>query len=329
MLFASKNQMSGTKVMQKQTLRHRLGILLEPKADQSATGRLIDFLLSLLILLNVLAVILATVPSLDAQFSDEFEHFNVFSVLIFSIEYVLRVWTSVEFDSRDISDFNKRLQYVRSPMAIIDLVVILPFYIGLFFSIDLRILRILRLLRIFKLGRYSSAMQMLIQAFKQEHKILLAAFSILLVMMTLAASGIYLIEKDLQPEQFGSIPAAMWWAITTLTTVGYGDVTPITGWGKFFGGAITLLGMGMVALPAGILASSFSEQAHQRRQTFRVRVKQALANGKVSQQELDELELLRHQLDIDKNEALMMFKMLDNRQDKDAEKYCPHCHKEI
>ena len=315
--------------MQKQQLRSRLAILLEPKADQSALGKTIDVLLTLLILLNVVAVILATVPELDAQYDLHFEWFNIFSVVIFTFEYILRAWTCIELDNRPISHAKKRIKYLSSPMAIVDLIVILPFYIGLFFSIDLRILRVLRLLRIFKLGRYSSAMQMLVQAFRQEYRILLASFSILLIMMILAASGIYLIEKDIQPDKFGSIPAAMWWAITTLTTVGYGDVTPITSWGRFFGGTITLFGMGMVALPAGILASSFSEQAHQRRETFRLKVKQALADGKITQRELAELEQLRVSLDIERGEAQMMFKMMDERNDKKAATTCPHCHKQI
>jgi voltage-gated potassium channel len=315
--------------MQILQLRHRLAFLLEPKVDQSKLGKTIDLLLALLILLNVVAVILATVPELDAQYEQHFEWFNIFSVVIFTFEYGLRIWTCIEFDNRPISHGKKRLSYLFSPMAMIDLIVILPFYIGLFFTIDLRILRVLRLLRIFKLGRYSSAMQMLVQAFKQEYRILLAAFSILLIMMVLAASGIYLIEKDIQPEKFGSIPDAMWWAITTLTTVGYGDVTPITPWGKFFGGSITLLGMGMVALPAGILASSFSEQAHQKRETFKLKIKQALADGKITQRELSELELLRNRLDIDRDEAKMMFSMMDNRNAKKAVTACPHCHKPI
>jgi voltage-gated potassium channel len=148
-------------------------------------------------------------------------------------------------------------------------------------------------------------------------------------MMVLAASGIYLIEKDVQPDQFGSIPAAMWWAMTTLTTVGYGDVTPITPWGKFFGGTITLLGMGMVALPAGILASSFSEQAHKRRETFRLKIKQAMANGKITTQELTELEQLRHSLDIEADEAHVMFNMMDKEVINPPVSHCPHCHKQI
>ena len=210
-------------------------------------------------------------------------------------------------------------------MALIDFIVILPFYIGLFFTVDLRILRVLRLLRIFKLSRYSSAMQMLVQAIKQEHKVLFATFSILLIMMVLAASGMYMIEKELQPEAFGSIPAAMWWAMATLTTVGYGDIIPITAWGRFFGGTITLLGMGMVALPAGILASSFSEQAHQRREIFRLKIREILADGKITHSKLAELEQHRQRLDIERSQAEVMFNMMNKGKTKNAPSHCPHC----
>jgi voltage-gated potassium channel len=315
--------------MQKQYARHRLAILLEPKADQSFLGKSIDLLLALLILLNVAAVIMATVPEIGIRYDEQFKWFNIFSVLIFSLEYVLRLWTCIELDNRPISHIRKRISYFFSPMAIVDFIVILPFYIGLFFSLDLRILRVLRLLRIFKLGRYSSAMQMLVQAFKQEYKVLFASFSILLIMMVLAASGMYMIEKELQPEAFGSIPAAMWWAMATLTTVGYGDVIPITAWGRFFCGSITLLGMGMVALPAGILASSFSEQAHQKREVFRLKIIESLADGKVTQTELAELEQLRSKLDIERSQAEVMFNVIDKRNRENALTHCPHCHKKI
>ena len=193
----------------------------------------------------------------------------------------------------------------------------------------MRVLRVLRLLRIFKLGRYSAAMQMLIQAFRQEYKVLVASFSILLIMVVLSASGIYLIEHDIQPKKFGSIPAAMWWAITTLSTVGYGDVTPITPMGKFFGGMITLLGMGMVALPAGILASSFSEQAHQRRETYRLKVSEALADGKLTKAELLKLDELRHSLDIEKEQAELVFNQAKTQTSKSIASTCPHCGKPI
>lgn len=312
-----------------QRIRQRLVVLLEPKADQSFMGKLIDRSLIGLIFLNVVAVIASTVPELDHQYGQEFEGFNIFSVIVFTVEYFLRVWICVEFDAEGSSATKKRLAYVLSPMALIDLMVILPFYLGLFFTLDLRILRVLRLLRIFKLGRYSSAMQMLLQAFRQEYKILLASFSILLIMVVLAASGIYLIEHDVQPHKFGSIPAAMWWAMSTLTTVGYGDVVPITPMGKFFGGTITLLGMGMVAVPAGILASSFSEQAHQRRETFRLKVKEALSDGKLTSEEFLGLEQLRESLDIEKEQAELVFNTIDRQNKKPAASHCPHCGKTI
>jgi voltage-gated potassium channel len=315
--------------MQKQYARHRLAILLEPKADQSILGKSIDLLLALFILLNVAAVITATVPVLGSRYGEQFEWFNIFSVLIFSLEYILRLWTCVELDNRSTSNAKKRISYFFSPMAIVDFIVILPFYIGLFLSVDLRILRVLRLLRIFKLGRYSSAMQMLVQAFKQEYKVLFASFSILLIMMVLAASGMYMIEKDIQPEVFGSIPASMWWAMATLTTVGYGDVIPMTAWGQFFGGTITLLGMGMVALPAGILASSFSQQAHQKREIFKLKIREALANGKITQKKLAELEQLRQQLEIERSQAEVMFNMMDRHNTEKALTHCPHCQNPI
>jgi voltage-gated potassium channel len=154
--------------MEKQGIRHRLAILLEPKPDQSPLGKGIDLILALLIFLNVVAVIIATVPEIGNKYEQHFEWFNIFSVLIFTLEYTLRMWTCIELDDSKVSNLKKRLNYMFSPMALIDLIVILPFYIGLFFTIDLRILRLLRLLRIFKLGRYSSAMQMLTQAFRQK-----------------------------------------------------------------------------------------------------------------------------------------------------------------
>jgi len=147
--------------------------------------------------------------------------------------------------------------------------------------------------------------------------------------MVLASTGIYLIEHEVQPEQFGSIPAAMWWAMATLTTVGYGDVVPITMWGRFFGGTITLLGMGMVALPAGILASSFSEQAHQRRETFRLSIQNAMKDGKVSVSDRGKLETLRHALDMDKEEAELLINLAPQDQHTSSASHCPHCGKPI
>jgi voltage-gated potassium channel len=225
----------------------------------------LDYSLAALIVLNVAATILQTVVEIDAAYGSELAVFEVFSVVVFSIEYLTRVWFAPRHPSgRFTRPILGRLRFAFTPMALVDLVAILPFYLGFFLKLDLRFLRALRLVRVFKLSRHSSAMDILLTVLRQEARSFGAALSILLVILILASSGMYLVEHDAQPEAFGSIPAAMWWAVATLTTVGYGDVTPVTVPGKLFGSMVTVVGVGMVALPAGILSSAFSD--HLRRQ---------------------------------------------------------------
>ena len=323
------------------TFRTKVSSALILKRDNSLSAKVFHWLLIALILLNVAAVMLESVESIRQQYSSPLFVFEVFSVVVFTIEYLLRIWTVVDNDETDKPAWKVRLSYMCSPMAIIDLIAILPFYLGLFIDLDLRFLRILRLVRVAKLGRYSSAMQMLFQVFQQEYKILVAALFLLLVLMVIASSGIYLIEHDVQPDEFGSIPQAMWWAMATLTTVGYGDVTPITPMGKFFGGTITVISMAMVALPAGILASSFSELLRKKRDKFRARIKAALADGVLEFKELEELENLRKSLGMDRSDAEELFNLINNQrkafqqqgkpeqEQADKPTTCPHCGKEI
>jgi voltage-gated potassium channel len=224
----------------------------------------VDIGLMTLISLNVLAVILQSVPTLDARFHEYFQAFEIFSVAIFTLEFALRLWVCIErpeYGRR--GPMMGRMRYSLTPMALIDLFAILPFYLSALGGLDLRFLRVVRLIRLLKLARYSIAMQALLDALRAEADKLAAGFVLLFVLFVLAASGIHLLERDVQPEAFGSIPDAMWWAMATLTTVGYGDVVPITPWGRVFGGCITLIGVGMVALPAGIIASGFSERLRQ------------------------------------------------------------------
>lgn len=325
------------------TLRSTLADMLELKRNQSLTAKVLHWLLIALILLNVGAVMLESVESIYREYAFELFVFEVFSVTIFTLEYFIRVWTVVDVDESEEPAWKVRLTYLFSPMAILDLVAILPFYLGLFISIDLRFLRIIRLVRVIKLGRYSSAMQMLTQVFRQEYKVMVAALFLLLVLMVIASSGIYLIEHDVQPDKFSSIPQAMWWAMATLTTVGYGDVTPITPMGKFFGGAITVISMAMVALPAGILASSFTEQLRKRRDRFRAKLKEALADGVLDVKEIEELESYRKALGMAREDAEELFNLINNQRkfnegqsgknqalttSEDA-KYCPHCGKPV
>ncbi len=218
-----------------------------------------------------------------------------------------------------------RLKYAATPLALIDLIAILPFYLTLFFTIDLRFLRILRLLRIFKLTRYSSAMTMLLDVIREESSSFFAGFFILIVLLVLAASGAYLVEHDVQPDKFGSIPEAMWWAMATLTTVGYGDVTPVTGWGKLFGACVTVIGIGMAALPAGILASGLADHLRRRREVLGWEFRQALEDGVIDEEEEEELERLRKNLGLSRNAAQDIRAQMQKDRASPHPRFCPRC----
>lgn len=309
------------------SLRAKVFELIDTHTEKSKANKIIDRFLLALIGLNVLAIILESVNTIYSQFSTAFFWFEVFSVTVFTIEYLSRLWTIVEKRTKSGNNVT-RWQYVKSPLAIIDLLAILPFYLQLFFSLDLRFLRIVRLLRIFKISRYSSAFSLVLKVFTEERDALIAAFSILFVLLVISASGIYLIEHDVQPEAFGSIPAAMWWAMATLTTVGYGDVTPITVGGKFFGGVITILSLGLVAMPTGIIVSGFSEQLRRRRQKFTALIRDALEDGVITDRELHHIEKLRQELSLTEEEANLLMK-LNGVKRGSREEACPHCGRHI
>lgn len=213
----------------------------------------------LLILLNVFALILESYQNLHDNYSSLFYAFEIFSVIIFTIEYLLRIWVS----DRSKKHKTERLNFAFSTMGIIDLVAILPFYLPFIFPIDLRIVRILRifrLLRIFKLARYSKSLKTIKYILKETKSELITTIFVTFVLMILSSTLMYYIEHDDQPEQFASIGDAFWWSIATLTTVGYGDVYPVTGLGKLLSGVIALIGIGFVALPTGIISSAFIEK---------------------------------------------------------------------
>ena len=241
-------------------LRARVFWWLE-RPDRVADGpRILEIALILLITLNVTAVILETVDPIYTRWQNAFNLFEIFSLIVFVIEYAARLWIAPENPDRP-----SRWSWAVSPLAVIDLLAILPALLYLFIPIDLRILRTFRMLRLLKLTRYSPALGMLLAVFEEEAGAFFAGFFILMLMLIFAASGAWLVEHEVQPEAFGSIPAAMWWAVATLTTVGYGDVVPLTVAGKVFGAIITVVGIGMAALPAGIIASGLNEQLHRRR----------------------------------------------------------------
>ena len=244
----------------------------------------------------------------------------------------MRIWSAVERDTGRVGEpaWRKRVRYLFSPLAIIDVLAILPFYLSVLFPVDLRFLRVLRLLRIFKLTRYSSAMTMLLNVFREEASSFFAAFSILMIVLILASSGIYLVEESAQPRAFDSIPHAMWWAMATLTTVGYGDITPITPLGKIFGAGITIVGIGMVALPAGILASGFSDQLRRRRETLEQDFHIALEDGVIDEDEERALEKRRQELGVSSDAVKDIRRSATrNRPAPILRTSCPHCGKTL
>jgi voltage-gated potassium channel len=193
-------------------------------------------------------------------------------------------------------------------MAIVDLIAILPFYLGLFFNMDARYLRIFRLFRIFKLSRHFSAMSVLLTVIRNELATLASAIFIMLILVVLASAGMFMVERNVQPEAFGTIPRAMWWATITLTTVGYGDVIPVTVAGKILGIVITILGVGMAALPAGIIASGFTREVNRRRETYRSMVRDALTDGVLDKVERRSLKNYSLDMGIKEDEAMNLLK---------------------
>ena len=282
----------------RKSLRERLYWWLE-RPDRSATGPwLLEVALIIVISLNVAAVIFETVTSFYLRWQVLLSIFELVSLALFVTEYAARLWVSIENP-----DCRSRLAWVKSPLAVIDLLSILPALLYLFFPMDLRILRIFRMLRLLKLTRYSSALGMLIAVFEEEAGAFFAGFFILMIMLIFAASGAWIAEHNAQPEAFGSIPAAMWWAMATLTTVGYGDVAPITVAGKLFGSLITVIGIGMAALPAGIIASGLNDQLRRRRARLEREFRAALEDGKISSAEEEECENLRKNLGLSHRSA--------------------------
>jgi len=317
------------------SLRLTVFRILETATDDDTASRIVDIGLVTLIIASVVAVILESMTSLEARYGTQFYWFEVFTISVFSVEYVLRIWSCVEIESPDPRrPLLARLRFMFSFHAIIDLLAILPFYLlafGVFGNIDMRFLRAVRLVRVLKLTRYFAAMNMLIIAVKENSRALAASFLILITIMLMAASGMYYFERQAQPEDFGSIPAAMWWAFATLTTVGYGDVTPITVGGKIFGAMITVVGIGMVALPTSILASGYSQQLKLSTKKYKDMANEALDDGVLTNEEIRQLESLRVDLGLGKHTASQILdagsvQAALHKASKRA--VCPHC-KEI
>jgi len=246
--------------------RRRTREIMARLTPGDTASKVFDIFIVTLILLNVASMILESVASIQAAMPRWFTVFEYISVAIFSLEYVLRVWSCVE-EPEYKRPVMGRIRFALTPLALVDLLAVLPFYLP-FLNIDLRVLRmfrIARIMRIAKLGRYSESLQTLLRVLRTKKEQLVSAVFILLILLVVAASVMYYAEHSAQPQAFSSIPAAMWWAVSTLTTVGYGDVYPITTIGKFMGSIIAVLGIGMFALPTGILGAGFVDELQRKK----------------------------------------------------------------
>jgi voltage-gated potassium channel len=251
--------------------KRRVYTLLHPELGNTHWDRALNAFIILLILLNVVAVMLETIPSIYLPNKALFYYFDIISVVIFSIEYILRVWSCVN-EAKYRHPVYGRLRFMFTPGAIIDLLAILPFYLHVFVGLDLRILRILRLfrfLRLFRLTAYMKATRLLINVFRSVYNQLLLSLVLALTLIIISSSLVYFPEHIAQPDVFTSIPATIWWSVVTLTTVGYGDMIPVTITGKVFTGGILLAGVALFALPAGIITAGFLEQIRKQKKSAR------------------------------------------------------------
>ena len=245
------------------TLKKTVYEIIEEAEPGNRPSEIFDIFLITLIALNVVALIVGTVEEIHRISPGAFYLFEVISVGIFTVEFFLRVWTCTE-NPGYAHPVKGRLKYLVSPLALIDLLAVLPVYLVFFINLhglDLRFLRVMRLLaRIVRLGRYFSSLRTLGKIVHTRQSELAAVVSVLFLLLVMTSSMMFFAEHQAQPEEFGSIPSAMWWSIITLTTVGYGDVFPVTAAGRLLAGVIAIVGIGLFALPAGILGSGFMEE---------------------------------------------------------------------
>ncbi|MBI1239853.1 MAG: cyclic nucleotide-binding domain-containing protein [Alphaproteobacteria bacterium] len=246
-------------------LRQRLYLIVEIGRHGDLAARVFEVAMSALILANIGAYVLETVPAYAATWGEAFAFFDLVSLWIFLIEYLVRLWVSIEHPPvRRQGPILGRLAFAARPDMLIDLVVISPLVLGMFGFLDTRFLRILRILRFLKLARFSPALATLGRVIRSEARALFGTAIIMLGAAIVSASLLQIIEGRVQPEAFGTVPHAMWWAITTLTTVGYGDVVPVTALGRMIGALTMIIGLGLFALPVGIISNGYINEIRKR-----------------------------------------------------------------
>lgn len=246
-------------------MRRRLYEMLEASPHETRAGMLATWFIAALVVVSLCGTVLESVPHLNSRYGGLFHAIEIISLVVFSIEYAIRIWIAPEHvPYRQLSGHSVRRTYILSGQGIVDFLAIVPLWGAMLESADFRVLIVLRILRVMKFGRYSSGMSSLLDVLWSERRALLGCLVILICATLVSASVMHVIEGTIQPGKFGTIPDAMWWSLVTLTTIGYGDVVPATAIGKMVAAVIIVGGVVMIALPVGIVANAFSDVIHRR-----------------------------------------------------------------
>lgn len=247
------------------SVRRQLYDILEHSRHGDRAGGLVEAFIVALILVNIAAVILESVPEFNRRFSAWFVAIEAVSFVVFTVEYALRLYVAVEHEPyKHLRPWQARWRYVRSPAGIIDLIAILPFWFAFAAPEETRIVLVLRVFRFLKIARYSRSMQSLLDTIYEERRALGGCVLIVAGFTIISATLMHAVESAAQPDKFGTIPDAMWWAIVTLGTIGYGDVVPVTAAGKIIAAVTIFAAIVTIALPVGIIATAFADQVHRR-----------------------------------------------------------------
>lgn len=294
--------------MNLRSIQVRLFQILESEVKHDLSARFCSIFIATIVLLNIVAVVLGSVNTLYQRWSIYFDYFEWFSIILFSVEYLLRIWASgARFPPGYGNSWRGRKAYILSFYGLIDLIALAPYFLQVLIpGLDLRIVRAVRLVRVFKISHYSTAIEDLVQAIYDERRSFAATLYLLLITILITSSLMYFAENEAQPEKFASIPDAIYWAVITLTTVGYGDFTPVTWPGRVISLFTAFLGVCTVAILTGIVASAFANQMARRRVIFETELRKAFADGMISPQEDQTLEQLGRAFNLSPEETERM-----------------------
>ena len=291
---------------QKQSLQQTVMEVMDG-SPKHVLSRYVEWAITIVVLVNCSAVVLDSIPEVHADYKDFFHELEFWSVMFFTLEYLLRVWSlGVKFKADEGGAWKGRKGYVFSPFGLIDFFATMPFYMHIFFpTLDLRILRVLRLLRILKLSKYNTALQDLFAAVHSERRAFGSAAFLLVIVSIVSASLMHFAEGHEQPEHFGSIPHSIYWAIITITS-GYGNVEPVTKAGEIIALLTGFLGVCMAAIMTGIVASAFSNQMSRKKAAYLSQLRQVLDDGVITEAEQESLRRLQQQFRLSDSEVKAM-----------------------